>query len=394
LFYTSLSRNHCGFFYYIFSHKQIEIMKTKKIRHVLGISGGKDSTALAIYLRERYPSLEIEYYFCDTGKELDETYDLLKNLEVFLGKKITYLQGVNVEGVAPFDHFLKLNGGYLPSSSVRWCTRKLKLAPFEKFIGDDLCVSYVGIRGDEDREGYVSTKPNIQTIFPFRKNMWSKEMINKLLKNSNIENLVGLYDTLASGSVRARALAVAQEPISAKFPQASKLNSLLDISIESFNRVMFAYLRTINSVVGQLEDFPLLDNEDILAKDDIFRILRESGVGMPQYYTEIPYEVEGLAGTYHRSRSGCFFCFYQQKIEWIWLYEQHPDKFAESLRYEKDGFTWIQDESLADLVKPERMAQIKKEHLLRTQLKASKKKSPYLLDILEDAEEGCLSCFV
>jgi 3'-phosphoadenosine 5'-phosphosulfate sulfotransferase (PAPS reductase)/FAD synthetase len=369
-------------------------MKTKKIRHVLGISGGKDSTALAIYLRELYPSLEIEYYFCDTGKELDETYDLLKNLEVFLGKKITYLHSVNVEGVAPFDHFLKLNGGYLPSSSVRWCTRKLKLAPFEKFIGDDLCVSYVGIRGDEDREGYVSTKPNIQTIFPFRKNIWSEEVVSKLLKNSNIENLVGLYDTLASGSVRARALAVAQEPISAKFPQASKLNALLDISIESFNRVMFAYLRTINSVVGQLDDFPLVSNEDILAKDDIFRILRESGVGMPQYYTEIPYEVEGLEGTYHRSRSGCFFCFYQQKIEWIWLYEQHPDKFREAMQYEKAGYTWIQDESLADLVKPERMAQIKKEHLLRTQLKASKKKSPYLLDILEDAEEGCLSCFV
>lgn len=26
-----------------------------KIRHILGISGGKDSAALAIYLREKYP---------------------------------------------------------------------------------------------------------------------------------------------------------------------------------------------------------------------------------------------------------------------------------------------------------------------------------------------------
>ncbi|GEM_PF-3968619 len=45
------------------------------IRHVLGISGGKDSAALAIYLKNRAPSLEIEYYFSDTGKELDETYE-------------------------------------------------------------------------------------------------------------------------------------------------------------------------------------------------------------------------------------------------------------------------------------------------------------------------------
>ena len=42
----------------------------KKVRHVLGISGGKDSAALAIYLNNNYPDLNIEYYFCDTGKEL------------------------------------------------------------------------------------------------------------------------------------------------------------------------------------------------------------------------------------------------------------------------------------------------------------------------------------
>ena len=48
----------------------------EKVRHLLGISGGKDSAALAIYLHDRYPSLDIEYYFCDTGKELKETLEL------------------------------------------------------------------------------------------------------------------------------------------------------------------------------------------------------------------------------------------------------------------------------------------------------------------------------
>ena len=59
----------------------------KKIRHLLGISGGKDSAALAIYMKDKYPNLDIEYYTCDTGKELDETYQLIKNLEIYLGKK-------------------------------------------------------------------------------------------------------------------------------------------------------------------------------------------------------------------------------------------------------------------------------------------------------------------
>ena len=48
-----------------------------KVRHLLGISGGKDSAGLAIYMKTRYPEIEMEYYFCDTGKELDETYELI-----------------------------------------------------------------------------------------------------------------------------------------------------------------------------------------------------------------------------------------------------------------------------------------------------------------------------
>ena len=49
----------------------------KKTRHILGISGGKDSAALAVHLRDRIP--EMEYAFCDTGKELKETYVFIDN---------------------------------------------------------------------------------------------------------------------------------------------------------------------------------------------------------------------------------------------------------------------------------------------------------------------------
>ena len=59
-----------------------------KIRHLLGISGGKDSAALAIYMKQKYPTLEIEYYTCDTGKELDETYELIKNQFELMGHKL------------------------------------------------------------------------------------------------------------------------------------------------------------------------------------------------------------------------------------------------------------------------------------------------------------------
>jgi len=114
-----------------------------KVKHVLGISGGKDSAALAIYLNDRYPAMDVEYYSCDTGKELDETYQLIKNLEIYLGKSIKVLNGVGDDGLNPFDHFLNMYGGFLPSTMSRWCTKSLKLAPFEKYIaGDQPIVSY------------------------------------------------------------------------------------------------------------------------------------------------------------------------------------------------------------------------------------------------------------
>ena len=56
--------------------------------HVLGLSGGKDSAALAVFMRQHYPQLNIKYFFTDTGKELPEVYEFLANLEGFLGKRI------------------------------------------------------------------------------------------------------------------------------------------------------------------------------------------------------------------------------------------------------------------------------------------------------------------
>ena len=53
-------------------------IETESVKHVLGLSGGKDSSALAIYMRDNYPDLDIEYFFTDTGEELDEVYEYLK----------------------------------------------------------------------------------------------------------------------------------------------------------------------------------------------------------------------------------------------------------------------------------------------------------------------------
>ena len=264
-------------------------------RHILALSGGKDSSALAVYLRDKVPNLE--YVFCDTGVELEETYEYLEKLESFLDIKITYIS--SAEG---FDFYLQLFAGVLPDPNTRWCTRLLKLKPYEKFIGDDPVVSYVGIRADEPhRQGYISGKDSIITVFPFV--------------------------------------------------------------------------------------------EDGLVKSDIYRILEDCGLGLPDYYR-------------WRSRSGCYFCFFQQRREWVGLLENHPDLFAKAEAYEKTNpdtgeyFTWIQDMSLEELAKPENVAAIKEEYEARKQREAQRfAKNQRLCDMWDDDEEegqnsACLLCHI
>lgn len=373
-----------------------------KVKHLLGISGGKDSAALSIYMSQKYPELDIEYYTCDTGKELKETYDLIGRLNSVLGRDIELYKSMDEDNSPmknPFDHFLAMYGGYLPSATARWCTNKMKLQPFETYVSNEPTISYVGIRGDENREGYISKKENIQTIFPFRKNIWSEDVIKKLLINSNIEMVKAYYQEFANKNVLPNALQYVEQLISPKFTQTQKLNALMDVDLKLFNKVVFEFLKTTDYPIGKLDEFPLIENDEIIGLDDVFQILEESGVGIPAYYKPIEYQVEIdgeiKKGTYSRSRSGCFFCFYQQKIEWVWLLEQHPELYAKAIEYEKEGYSWMA-ERLEDLKKTERVASIKKEHYLRInrQKKKSRTRQSWQDDILEAEGEGCASCFI
>ena len=193
-------------------------------RHICGISGGKDSSALAVYMRERVP--DMEYFFCDTGAELPETYEYLTRLEVILGKPIARLNSQR-----GFDHWFEIFRGALPSPQMRWCTTNMKIKPIEEWIGDALATSYVAIRADEsNRKGYISTKSNIKTKFPFI--------------------------------------------------------------------------------------------EDEIDRDGVMGILSDAGIGLPKYYE-------------WRTRSGCYFCFYQRKAEWIGLSERHPELFERAVAIEQ-----------------------------------------------------------
>jgi hypothetical protein len=128
-------------------------------------------------------------------------------------------------------------------------------------------------------------------------------------------------------------------------------------------------------------------------KASVIELLENSGLGLPKYYE-------------WRTRSGCTFCFFQQKIEWVRLLERHPEAFEEAKRYEKNAlehgspFTWSQGESLEELQRQERIAEIKADYEKR--LARARESAPinplraqYIeidLDDLYGQSKQCLTC--
>ena len=230
--------------------------------HILSLSGGKDSTALAFFMKENMPEIfeKTELVFCDTECELPETYDYLNKIEIFLDKKITWLRPEK-----SFEH-LMATSGYLPSPIRRWCTVELKTKPFEKFIktkSNGITYLYLGIRADE---------------------MFRAEFGK--YKNRNIKEI-----------------------------------------------------------------YPFVNNG--LVKDDIENILKKTGINLPKYYE-------------WSNRSGCYFCPFQTKKNWINLYKNHPDLFFKAKSYEDErnknpnfeNIGWNLDITLEEMIKPENMKKI------------------------------------
>lgn len=248
---------------------------------------------MALYMRDRVP--DMEYFFCDTGAELPETYEYLDRLETALGKPIERLNARK-----GFDHWFEVYRGALPSPTMRWCTKKMKIEPIEEWIGEDPATSYVAIRADESgRKGYVSTKPNISAVFPFV-------------------------------------------------------------------------------------------DEDV-DQDGVMRILEDAGLGLPSYYE-------------WRTRSGCYFCFYQRKSEWVGLADRHPELWERAKAIEQkvmkdagaDGdasfdeyamkgrqYTWSGGESLVELL--DRREQIEAKHAASLNRSAERRHNRPAWEVFSDA---------
>jgi hypothetical protein len=129
--------------------------------HVLALSGGKDSCALAILVRQLWPERVFNFVCTPTGNELPEMLEHWARLEEVLGQPITQIQnGTLVDWIGHWKA--------LPSWRMRWCTRELKLVPMALLaeLYEDL-VMYVGLRADETNRGGLFAD-DIEQVHPFQ----------------------------------------------------------------------------------------------------------------------------------------------------------------------------------------------------------------------------------
>jgi 3'-phosphoadenosine 5'-phosphosulfate sulfotransferase (PAPS reductase)/FAD synthetase len=139
-----------------------------KLYHI-GISGGKDSTALLLWMvyESGIPRDQMQATFCDTRNEARETYDHI----AMLSAKVFPIQWLETEG---FEN-LVIKHKIFPNNHRRYCTKELKLIPTKRHLenlseefGEVIPCS--GVRRDEsfDRKDLPEWGNPLESYFGLR----------------------------------------------------------------------------------------------------------------------------------------------------------------------------------------------------------------------------------
>ena len=139
------------------------------MKYIVSISGGKDSTATLLFMLERVKREDIEVVFLDTKWEADETYEYLRYLEKKLNIKITWIESEGMEALC-------LRFGFMPNRIMRFCTKELKIKPFNSWLYENYVsknkdfILVEGIRREES-----SFRGNVE-VFEIKKEVYNRKV--------------------------------------------------------------------------------------------------------------------------------------------------------------------------------------------------------------------------
>ena len=164
------------------------------MKYIVSISGGKDSTATLLKVLEFAPKDDVKVVFCDTKWEADEVYEYLDYLEKELDIEIVRIESEGMENLVKRYKFI-------PNPFIKFCTKELKIKPFEKwlldnFVGKEEFIIFEGVRREESKsraetpnftikKSLISPKFNKPTCYPIVD--WTTEEVFEYIKNKGLE---------------------------------------------------------------------------------------------------------------------------------------------------------------------------------------------------------------
>lgn len=145
------------------------------MKHVVALSGGKDSTAMALRLAEVEPR-DYTYIITPTGDELPSMVAHWALLETLLGKPLIRI----TNNGRTLNDLIQIQNA-LPNHQMRWCTRQLKIEPtIAWLLKNGPAIMYVGLRADEEvRAGIYDSR--IQSDYPLRRWGWTLYHVQEYL---------------------------------------------------------------------------------------------------------------------------------------------------------------------------------------------------------------------
>jgi 3'-phosphoadenosine 5'-phosphosulfate sulfotransferase (PAPS reductase)/FAD synthetase len=164
------------------------------MKYIVSISGGKDSTATLLKVLEFAPKNDVKVVFCNTKWEADEVYEYLDYLEKELDIEIIRIESEGMENLVKRYKFI-------PNPFIKFCTKELKIKPFEKwlldnFVGKEEFIVFEGVRREESKsrentpnftikKSLISPKFNKLTCYPIVD--WTTEEVFEYIKNKGLE---------------------------------------------------------------------------------------------------------------------------------------------------------------------------------------------------------------
>ena len=127
----------------------------RKMEQYVAFSGGKDSTALALLMKDAIP------VFTDTGAEFPEMYAHIDKFEQVTGREVLRLKNPSGSLLEYMDRMR-----FMPGHGARYCTRLFKIKPMNEYLEKNLpCTLNIALRADEDRVGNLTDIKGLEIAY-------------------------------------------------------------------------------------------------------------------------------------------------------------------------------------------------------------------------------------